>query len=451
MIFRLIEQFIAHVWNSFRGQGKGSPERCQLQIGRLVEEGSTTRKTVGIGQIRRATHIALTGTTGSGKSYFIRNIVQQDIENGNGFALIDQHGDLWLPTVRLLAERGFDPADVILIDPSSREWAVGLNPLEAADDHSRFLQVAEMTRTIADRWEFKGARTEELLRYAFFVLSANGLTLVEIPALLTDAGYRTQLVKKVRNVDVRDYFTLRYDPLSDAMKATMREPVLNKLSEFIGDPHFRHILGQRESTFSFDDVLATGKIVLVSVPKGALGVHATTFASLVMGKLKAAIFRRQRRQLWSLFADEFQNLVSADADFEVLFSESRKFGIGLCVAHQHGLQLPPKMRSAVQAIGSRVFFQLSPEDASQVAQEIGGGRAMVERLRNLKARHFIVKSGSQPPQEAVTPEVYTSKFSAKDFIERSNQLHARRREDVEKDIQARRRPDKVSEAIDDWD
>jgi hypothetical protein len=85
-----------------------------------------------------------------------------------------------------------------------------------------------------------------------------------------------------------------------------------------------------------------------------------------------------------------------------------------------------------------------------VAQEIGGGKAMAERLRNLKSRHFVVKSGSLPPQEAVTPEVYTSKFSAKDFIEKSNQLHARRREDVEKDIQARR-PNKVNEAIDDWD
>lgn len=450
MLFRLIEQLIAYAWNSFRGQGKNTPERCQLQLGRLVEEGNTTRKAVGIGQTRRATHVVATGMTGSGKSYSIRNIIQQDIEHENGFALIDQHGDLWLPTARFLAERGVDPSNVILIDPASREWAVGLNPLEAADDHNRFLQVAEMTRAVADRWDFKGARTEELLRNALFVLSANGLTLIEIPALLTDAGYRTQLVKKVVNADVREYFTLRYDPLSDAMKATMREPVLNKLSEFIGDPHFRHILGQRESTFSFDDVLATGKIVLVSVPKGALGVHATTFASLVVAKLKAAIFRRQRRQLWSLFADEFQNLVSADTDFDVLFSEARKFGVGIVTANQFLAQLPPAMRSATQSIGTRIFFQLSPEDANQVAQEIGGGKAMAERLRNLKSRHFIVKSGSLPPQEAVTPEVYTSKFSAKDFIERSNHLHARRREDVEKDILARR-PKQVSEAIDDWD
>jgi hypothetical protein len=450
MIFRFIEQLIARIWNGLHGRHKSRPERGQLQIGRLVEEGIVTRKGIGLSQTRRTTHIVVTGITGSGKSYFIRNIVQQDTLNGNPYGLIDQHGDLILPTVRFLAERGVDPADVILIDPASREWAVGLNPLEASDDHARFLQVAEMTRTVADRWDFKGARTEELLRNALFVLSASGLTLIEVPLLLTDAGFRAQLVKKVANTEIREYFTLRYDPLSEAMKATMREPVLNKLSEFIGDPHFRHILGQRKSTFSFDEVLATGKIILVSVPKGTLGVHATTFSSLVVGKLKDAIFRRKQRQLWTLFADEFQNLVSADTDFDVLFSESRKFGVGIVTANQFLAQLPAKMRSATQSVGTRIFFQLSPEDANQIAQEISGGKAMAERLRNLAHRHFVMKSGSLPMQEAVTPEVSTSKFSAKEFIERSNQLHARHREEVERDILARR-PQKIRESLDDWE
>jgi hypothetical protein len=450
MIFRFLEQLIAQLWNSFRARHKAKPERSQLQLGSLVEEGNATRKGLGLSQSSRMTHLVVTGITGGGKSYFLRNIAQQDVKNGIGCVVIDQHGDLMPPILSYLAELGADPANVILIDPASREWAVGLNPLEASDDHSRFLQVAEMTRNIADRWDFRGARTEELLRNALFVLSANGLTLIEVSPLLTDGGYRAQLLKQVANTDVRDYFTLRYDSLSDAMKATMREPVLNKLAEFVGDPHFRHILGQRQSTFSFDDALATGKIILVNVHKGRLGVHATTFASLVLGKLTAAIFRRHERRLYSLFADEFQNLAGADADFDTLFSEARKFGVGIVTANQFLAQLHPKLRSALQAVGTRVFFQLSPEDASQVAQDIGGGKSMTERLRDLPPRHFIVKSGNHPPQEAVTPDVYTSKFSAKQFLERSNQIHARRREDVERDILARK-PQTLKKALDDWE
>ena len=421
-----------------------------MLLGFQIAEGQVTKRTVGLTSTRRSTHVAVLGKTGSGKSFLVRHIAQSDIDHKRGFTLFDQHGDLIPPILSYLAESGFDPADVILVDPASREWAVGLNPLEAEDDHSRFLMAAEITRDVADRWDFKGARTEELLRNGVFVLSANGLTLLEMELLLTDGSYRAQLVKKVESASVRDYFTLRFDPLSEAMKATMREPVLNKLSEFVGDPHFRHILGQRESTFSFDEALESGKIILVNANKGSLGIHATTFASLALGKLTKAIFRRRQRGLYSVLADEFQNIVAANTDFDVLFSEARKFGIGIVTANQFLAQLPPKMRSSMQAIGTRIFFQLSPEDANQVAQEIDGGRSMAERLRNLPVRHFMVKSGNTPSQEAVTPNVVTSKFPAKEFVERSNQFHAKRRNEIEQDILARK-PQKLKKVTDEWD
>jgi len=450
MIFDFIDRLFGHLWNLLHRRGKPNNESRQLVLGHQVEDSEVTRRSVGLSQATRTRHLSILGRTGGGKSYLLRHIAQQDVVNGHGFTLFDQHGDLIPPIQSFLAECGVDPSNVILVDPSSREWAVGLNPLEATDDQSRFLLAAEITRNLADRWEFKGARTEELLRNALFVLSANGLTMLETSLLLADSSYRAHLLKKVVNADVQEYFTLRFNALSEAMQATMREPVLNKLSELTADPHFRHILGQRESTFSFDDALATGKIILVNVNKGRLGVHATSFGSLVLAKLKAAIFRRQQHRLYSVFADEVQNLVAADTDFDVLFSEARKFGVGIVTANQFLAQLPPKMRSAIGAIGTRVFFQLSSEDANQVAQELDAGRSMAEHLRNLSPRHFVMKSGNDCAREAVTPQVYTSKFSAKDFLEKCNELHARHREEIEADIRARR-PQLVREVLDGWD
>ncbi len=164
-----------------------------------------------------------------------------------------------------------------------------MNPLEAAGEPSRFRQIAKITHSLADRWNFTGARTEELLRYALYVLSVNRLTFLEVAVLLANDGYRAELLKNVTNGDVREYFELRFDPLSDAMKATMREPVLNKLTELTGNPHFRYVLGQSRSTISFDDALASRSIVLVNLYKGLLGSHALTFGALVYAKLKAAI------------------------------------------------------------------------------------------------------------------------------------------------------------------
>jgi len=83
------------------------------------------------------------------------------------------------------------------------------------------------------------------------VLSENSLTLVELAPFFTDSGFRATCMKRVQNADIRQYFEGRYDQASEAMRATMREPILNKTSAFTADPHFRHIVGQA-STFSMN-------------------------------------------------------------------------------------------------------------------------------------------------------------------------------------------------------
>jgi len=447
----IVEYIFVNGWNRL-SQSRKPKLQGGLPLGQIVLEEEVTNRSYFVPTLVRTRHMVISGMTGSGKSFQILNIAEHDIEAGRGLGLFDLHGDLIPPLLHFIASRGIDPARVILVDPTSRESAVGMNPLEAANDQSRFLQVAEITRNLADKWEFKGARTEELLRNALFVLSVNGLTILETAILLSNSDYRARLLNNVSNSDVREYFELRFDGLSEAMQATMREPVLNKLSEFTADPHFRYILGQRESTFSFDDALEDGKIILVNINKGALGIHALTFGSLVLAKLKTAIFRRQKRALYSVFADEIQNLASADTDFDVLFSEARKFGVGIVTANQFSAQLPQKLRSAVQAVGTRIFFQLSPEDANQVSQDIDGGRSMAERLRNLPARNFIVKSGNHKAYECVTPDVIAETAPIRELVERSNALYANSRVEVERDILSRRpRPVALKEVLDAWE
>jgi hypothetical protein len=423
-----------------------------LPLGSLVIEDKATSKTYFLPTERRKVHIVLQGKSGSGKSFFIRHIAQHDIDAGRGLILFDLHGDLILPLLWYLVSRGVRADRVILVDPGNRQCAVALNPLEASDEQTRFLIVAEVTRNLADRWNFRGARTEELLRNSLFVLSANGLTILELGILLSNDSFRERMLKKVSNQDVREYFLYRFDPLSDAMKSTLREPVLNKVTEFTADPHFRYILGQRKSTFSFDDVLADGKIVLVNLNKGRLGLHAITFGGLVLGAFTAAIFRRRNKQLFTLFADEMQNLVTADTDFDTLFSEARKFGVGIVTANQFAAQLPAEMRSAVQAVGTRIFFQLSPEDARHVADEIDGGKNTAEVLRNLPVRHAVIKSGNYPPQHVRTPNVFTERTSIDALLNDSYAIYARRRDEIDADILERRpKPDVLKEVIDAWE
>jgi type IV secretory pathway VirB4 component len=62
----------------------------------------------------RFSHLYVIGKTGTGKSTLLETMALQDLERGNGFALIDPHGDL----VERIAKQVPAPrqADVIYLD-----------------------------------------------------------------------------------------------------------------------------------------------------------------------------------------------------------------------------------------------------------------------------------------------------------------------------------------------
>src|SRR5947209_15689394 len=52
------------------------------------------RRRFGIKRADRRAHMYIIGKTGTGKSTLIANLAHQDLLHGEGFALLDPHGDL---------------------------------------------------------------------------------------------------------------------------------------------------------------------------------------------------------------------------------------------------------------------------------------------------------------------------------------------------------------------
>lgn len=68
----------------------------------------------------RSTHFYVVGTSGAGKSKFLEFLIRQDIAKGNGFGIIDPHGDLIEDVKGYLAlalPREELKERVVLIDP----------------------------------------------------------------------------------------------------------------------------------------------------------------------------------------------------------------------------------------------------------------------------------------------------------------------------------------------
>ena len=455
----IIEQIIVSAWNRLRGSRRRD---CGggLQIGHAVIDGRETRSLVTILHAKRAEHIAILGKTGSGKSMLLRHMAAQDIHSGRGFVFFDLHGDATPILLKLVAEQERRinrdlSAKLIVIEPGDPERSVGLNVIGQGTGQNSFVQIAEFAEVLKQRWQLAafGARTEELLRNSLHVLSDNRMTLLELSPLLTSGPFRALCLRQIQNVEVKDYFALRYDRASEAMRAAWRDAILNKVSAFTADPHFRHILGQAESTFSLSDALESGYWIILNLDKGRLGEQAATLGSLFLTRLKNALFARRSRNLLTLYCDEIQNLIVFDSGLETLLSEARKFGASLVSANQFLDQYPPAMRSALAAVGSHIYFQLSSSDAEKVAGTLDGGRTLAQELKNLPQRHLVLKSGHQRVERAIVPTIAQPEGDARDLLARSLQRWARRRTEIEAAIRRRHESMRITtgEALHDWE
>jgi len=63
-----------------------------LRIGRI--DFREDKRSFGIKNEDRFSHVYIIGKTGTGKSSLLETMAVQDLERGNGFVLVDPHGDL---------------------------------------------------------------------------------------------------------------------------------------------------------------------------------------------------------------------------------------------------------------------------------------------------------------------------------------------------------------------
>src|ERR1700753_3929447 len=165
----------------------------------------------GIRRADRLSHMYLVGKTGVGKSTLFETLIRQDLEHGEGFALLDPHGDLYERVKRAVPEgRRAAVVDFNVPDPSQ---PIRFNPLSGVKPEKRSLAVAGLPSAFERQWHDSwGVRMEHVLRNALFaLLEAGGATLADIPRLLEDDGFREKVVARVTNPQVRSFFLGEYE------------------------------------------------------------------------------------------------------------------------------------------------------------------------------------------------------------------------------------------------
>jgi hypothetical protein len=327
----------------------------------------------------RATHEYVTGATGVGKTRFIQFQIKQDITLGNGFGVIDPHGDLIDETRGFLACQYHETQDeslfdrVIIVDPTDPVSTVGFNVLEIPPGVSPIEQAQELIMAFKRIWGSAwGPRMEELLRNALVALGQTNLTLGHLSEFLTSQPFRTQVMEKVSHPIAKPYFE-RFDSMSRAAQLQWTEPVTNKVNAFLADERISQMLSVPKSSFNLREVMDKRKILLIKLNKGKLRESADLLGSLFMAKIQLAAFSRTNipkgeRVPFYLYIDEFQNF--ATESFSIVLSEARKYSLSLILAHQTLAQIPPDLRSVILGnTGIQVYFRMNRKDAELLAKE----------------------------------------------------------------------------------
>lgn len=352
-----------------------------LDLGWYYSEGKDEFQMAKIAERDRATHCYVIGATGTGKTKFLEFLIQQDIQNGNGFGVIDPHGDLiedikGFCAVYYVASEGHteDAASrIVLIDPTDPAFTVTFNPIEALPNVPMAEQANELIAAFRKIWSDSwGVRMEDLMRNTLIALGEAGLTLLELSPFLTDRSLRRRVLSKVSHPVVKDYFR-RFDSLTDRGQITWIEPVMNKMNAFFSDDRIRHMFASPKSSFNLRQLMDEQKILLIKLDKGKLKDASDLLGSLLMAKIQVAAFSRSdvpqdKRIPFYLYIDEFQNFASDS--FATILSEARKYGLSLIMAHQTLAQISPELRSQILGnAGIQVCFRVNRQDAQLLAKE----------------------------------------------------------------------------------
>lgn len=143
-------------------------------------------------------------------------------------------------------------------------------------------------------------------------------TVLDVPRVIQDRDFRQELLEKCTNVYVYNFWEKEASLAErDMSLANIAPYVTSKLCRFVYNDLIRGIIGQRQTTINFREVMDGGQILLVDLRKGLLGDTNNHFLGMILvGKIfTAALSRTEIRDKLTLsdfylYVDEFHHLAT---------------------------------------------------------------------------------------------------------------------------------------------
>lgn len=373
------------------------PHSGPVFMGNIVFRGEE-RKVYMASREDRRRHVYTIGQTGVGKTSLLKEMIRQDMENGEGVGVIDPHGDLIEDTLANVPRERID--DVVLFEPFDTQRPCGLNMLEWQIPEQKDFAVSEMISIFSQLFppEMIGPMFEHYMRNALLALMAdkdNPGTLVEIPRIFTDDEFMKNIIRKVSDPMVRNFWEKEWQQTVGEDKSKMLGYVVSKVGRFVENEMMRNIIGQKRSSFNLAEIMDEQKIFLVNLTKGLTGeINSSLLGLILVSKLQMSAMRRinvpqSARKDFYLYIDEFQNFTTES--IATILSEARKYRLNLILANQFMPQLKEEIRNAVIGnVGTIASYRVGEDDAAYLESKFAPQFSSYD-LSNIDNYQYILK------------------------------------------------------------
>jgi len=323
----------------------------------------------------RSTHII--GKSGMAKSTTMAHMILDDIRRGLGVAVIDPHGDLIDDLLCCIQQEQIEKT--VYFDLNIPDHIPIWNPLTRSrgQDISRLTDdiIGAMKTVFQEGW---GNRMEHLLRHGIYgLLHIPGSTFQDLSNLLFKRDKKSTIqdepllqvildvldneeAKSFWQYHVRNYSSEAFDPPK------------HRLSKLLLSGKTGLMLSQPDNLIDFRQIMDEGRILLVKL-SGIGSEVREILGCFILSLLHLTAIGRSdtpaaQRRPFQIYVDEAHRFVTDT--LEDLIAETRKFGVGLTLAHHFFSQFGHTKVDALSSVGTTIIMNVDRKDAGYLVKDL---------------------------------------------------------------------------------
>ena len=383
----------------------------------------------------------------------MKNMIAEDIRNGEGVCLIDPHGSDIDDVLSVVPQSRYE--DVIYFDPGNTERPMALNMLEydLRFSEQKTFVVNEMLSIFNKLFDMKtagGPMFEQYFRNAVLLVMEDpesGNTLLDVSRVLADKSFRDLKLSHCKNPIVIQFWQeVAAKAGGEASLQNIVPYITSKFDVFLSNDIMRPIIAQEKSSFNFRRIMDEKRILLVNLAKGRLGeINSNLLGLILVGKILMAALSRvdsfgKEFPPFYLYIDEFQNITTTS--ISTILSEARKYKLALNIAHQFIAQLEEEIKDSVFGnVGSIAAFRVGAEDAEYLEKQFAPVFTAKD-LMNIDNRNCYVKMLSHgKPIKPFNIETLPQQIGNREIVSKLKELsrikYGEERKDVDEAIIAK--------------